>query len=373
MQFTLSKTDLSDLMAQIQSVVPSKPTLPILSNFMLKASSEGLELTATDLTVGIRCFVKAPVTAGGSTTIPSRRFFQLVREMTSPSIEVHVGESDICEIKSASSHFKLNGMSGNDYPQLPNLNEAMRLELPKEELKAMLSKTAFAVSKDESRYLMTGILLKVESGSMTFVGTDARRLAKVERKVDIDPAFSGEYIIPLKAVDEISRLLDRSSSESVLLYLAGDRIGIETNNVLLVTKLLVGTFPDFKSVIPASHAFEVDLHREELVSMLRQIMVFADDAASSCLLRFTDSELVLTSAHHQIGEGTTSMPVNYHGELFEIAFNPLHLLDVLKHTSGEMLRLRLIDAFSPAVAVPAEKKEDDLDTLFVIMPMRKAT
>jgi len=371
MQFTLTKDDLSNLMAQIQSVVPSKPALPILSNFMLKAKEGGLELTATDLTVGIRCFVKAPVSAEGATTIPSRRFFQLVREMTAPSIDVHVGESDICEIKSASSHFKLNGMSGTDYPALPDLTDATRIELPSDELKAMLAKTAFAVSKDESRYLMTGILLKVEGGRMTFVGTDARRLAKVEKMIEIDPAFTGEYIIPLKAVDEIVRLLDRSSSESVWLYLATDKIGIETNNVLLVTKLLVGTFPDFKSVIPQNHTFKVDLHRDELVSMLRQIMVFADDAMSSCTLRFSDSELTLASAHHQIGEGTASMPVNYHGELFEIAFNPLHLLDILKQTGSETLELRLIDPFSPAVALPANQKE--LQTLFVIMPMRKPT
>lgn len=369
MQFTLTKDDLSNLMTQIQSIVPSKPALPILSNFMLKASSEGLELTATDLTVGIRCFVKAPVSSHGATTIPSRRFFQLVREMPSSSIDVHVGKSDICEIRSASSHFKLNGMSNADYPALPDLSDAMRIELPSEELKAMFTKTAFAASKDESRYLMTGILLKVEEGRMTLVGTDARRLAKVEKTIEVDPAFTGEYIIPLKAVDEITRLLDRSGSESTWLHLAHDKIGIETNNILLVTKLLVGTFPDFKSVIPQNHTFKVDLHREELISMLRQIMVFADDAMSSCTLRFSDSELTLVSAHHQIGEGTTSMPVNYHGELFEIAFNPLHLLDILKHTTSETIELRLIDSFSPAVALPTDQKEFSM--LFIIMPMRK--
>jgi len=365
MKFSMTKSDLSELMGQIQSVVPSKPALPILSNVLIEASDEGLILTATDLTVGVRCFIKAPIQEGGSTTIPSRRFFQLIREITSSNIELSVGESNVCEVKAASSRFKINGMNKSDFPLLPNLDEAEKVMLPIEAFKKMLSKTSFAASKDENRYLMTGVLLKIENNLMTLVGTDARRLSKTEIDVEMREGFSGEYIIPIKAVDEISKLLDRSVEETAALYLMSDRIAVETNHVLIVSKLLVGNFPDFKSVIPKTSSFEVSVHREELITMLRQVSIFTEDAAAVCNFVFENAELTLSSSNHQIGEGSASMPVSYEKSRFEIAFNPQHVLDVLRHTDDETLNFKLIDSFSPAII------EDSKKALFVVMPMRK--
>lgn len=365
MKFSLARSDLSELMGQIQSVVPSKPPLPILSNVLVEATPEGLILTATDLTVGVRCFIKTPIAEPGATTIPSRRFFQLIRELTAANIEVNVKESDVCEIRASSSRFKLNGMNKSDFPLLPNLESALKVSISTEKFREMLHKTSFAVSKDESRYLMTGILLKIERGMMTLVGTDARRLSKSECPVNLSEDFSGEYIIPIKAVDEITKLLDKSVEETAVIYLSQDRIGLETNQVLIISKLLVGTFPDFKSVIPSQHQFEVSMHREELISMLRQISIFTEDAAAISTFTFDQSALTLSSSHHQIGEGSASMPIAYDSERFEIAFNPQHMLDVLRHTDDENLTFKFIDAFSPCVI------EDSKSALFVIMPMRR--
>ena len=182
MKFSMAKSELVDHISQIQSVVPSKPALPILSNFMMEANEKGLVLTATDLTVGIRCYINAQINENGSTTLPSRRFFQLIKELTSPQLEINVNENDICSVQALSSLFKLNGMPKGDFPQLPTLDDAQKISISTEELKEMFYKTAFAVSKDENRYLMTGILIKIENGVMMMVGTDARRLSKVEKK-----------------------------------------------------------------------------------------------------------------------------------------------------------------------------------------------
>jgi DNA polymerase-3 subunit beta len=366
MKFSMAKSELVELISQIQSVVPSKPALPILSNFMMEANEKGLVLTATDLTVGIRCFVSAQINTQGSTTLPSRRFFQLIKELTSPQLEINVNEQDICQVQAFSSLFKLNGMPKSEFPLLPTLDEAQKISISKEELKEMFYKTSFAVSKDENRYLMTGILIKIENGTMMMVGTDARRLSKVERSIQIDPSFSQEYIVPLKGVDEIQKILDRSTDQNVVLYLANDRIAIETSNIMLVTKLLVGDFPDFKSVVPQAVHYSVNVHREELITMLRQVAIFTDEMTGACQFHLEKGELTLFSQHHEIGEARISMPVDYSEDPFEIAFNPYHILDVLRHTTDETLSFAFIDAFNPALI------EDSKKALFVIMPMRKS-
>ena len=173
--------------------------------------------------------------------------------------------------------------------------------------------------------------------------------------------------MPLKGVDEIQKILDRTSDENIVLYLANDRIAIETTNIMLVTKLLVGDFPDFKSVIPQKTEHQVQIHRDELTTMLRQIAsIFTDEMTGACQFHLENSELTLFSQHHEIGEGRISMPVDYSGDAFEIAFNPYHILDVLKHTKDETLQFSFIDAFNPAII------EDSKKALFVIMPMRKS-
>ena len=366
MKFLMAKSELVDLISQIQSVVPSRPALPILSNFLIEATEKGLVLTATDLTVGIRCYLNATVNENGSTTLPSRRFFQLIKELTSPQVEISVNENNICQVQALSSLFKLNGMPTNEYPLLPDLDNAQKISIPKAELKEMLYKTAFAASKDENRYLMTGILIKIEKGVMMMVGTDARRLSKVEKTIQIDQDFTQEYIVPLKGVDEIQKILDRTVDETIVLYLTRDRIAIETSNVMLVTKLLVGDFPDFKSVIPQETHYTIGIHREELITILRQISLFTDENTGACQFHFENSELVISSQHHEIGEARVSMPVEFDQKPFEIAFNPHHILDVLRHTNDEVLSFSFIDAFNPTLIEDAKK------ALFVVMPMRKS-
>lgn len=364
MKFIISKNELGDLIGQIQNVVAPKATIPILSNFLIEASNDELVFTATDLTVGMRCFTPAKILEEGATTIPAKRFFQLIKELTASNVEINCNGQDVTEIIADTSCFKLNGKSKSEFPSLPDLTGAVQFRMNHEALREMLFRVSFSVSRDESRYILTGVYLQIAEGKATFVGTDGKRLAKVHTNVDIDPSFSGQYILPLKAVEEINKILKDEGGE-VVVYLLNDKLAVEDENSILITKLLSGDYPNVNRVIPPSSSVNVSLHREELITLLRQVSLFAIDNSSSVRFSFCPGELKLMANSLEIGEGKVSMPVNYEGEQLDIAFNPNFFLDILRHSREETVTLGITDSYNPGVIT-----EDSSTALFVIMPMR---
>lgn len=362
MKFVASKETLSKLITSIQNVVSHKPTIPILSNFLIQAKGKELTVTATDLTVGIRCTGEAEIIEEGAITLPAKRFFQLTKELTAPSLEIRSKDGETSELIAGTSHFKFNGMHRKDFPELPDLNSATSVVLSQKDLKEMFFRTSFAASREDSRYVLTGILLKIENKKALFVGADGKRLAEASSTLEIDDSFQGEYIIPLKAVDEIAKSL--SEKGDVTLFLMPDKIAAEIDQLLIVTKLLSGTYPDFKRIIPDKLEIKASLHREELTSLLRQVSLFTDEENQSAKFLFADGSLSLKANNSSIGEGLVSMPVNYHREPFAIAFNPHILLDILRHCRSEVVQLGLNDPYNPGVIT------DESSARFVIMPMR---
>lgn len=363
MKFLIAKEDLQEVISQLQNVVAQRPALPLLANFQVEADRDELVFTATDLTVGIRCFANAKVLEPGSTTLPARRFFQLVRELTSPQLEVFTNAQEITEVQAGSSRFLINGMSSSEFPQLPDFSGATSIRLSQGQLKEMFFRTSFAVSREDTRYALTGVLLNISNETATFVGTDGKRLARTEVNVGTDGSFEGRYIIPIKAVDEISKLL-KDTNDEVTLSLLDDKIAFETDKVFLITKLLTGEYPDFQRVIPSKSEIELSLHREELVSLLRQVSLFTAEQSQSVRFTLVPGELIVTGSSSDIGEGKVSMPVNYQGLRFDIAFNPTFFLDILRHSRDETISMGLTDPYNPGVI------RDSSDSLFVLMPMR---
>ncbi|MBJ7450011.1 MAG: DNA polymerase III subunit beta [Parachlamydiales bacterium] len=361
MKFVIAKNDLMSVIGKLQNVVPTKPTLPILANVLVEAINNEIIFTVTDLTVGMRCYVPAKVIEEGSTTLPARRFFQLVKELTTANIEITTNANEITEITAGSSRFKLNGMRKNDFPGLPDLAGAHQVKVKQSTLKEMLFKTSFAVSREDTRYVLTGVLLRLEQeGRATFVGTDGKRLAKAEAPVPA--AQEGDYIIPLKAVDEVVKLL--TEDQVATLYFMKDKIAVEANQTIVITKLLSGDYPNYQRVIPSQCDINVTLHREELMTLLRQISLFTPDASHSVKFIFVPGELILTANSIDIGEGKVSMPANYGGTQMQVAFNPNFFLDILRHSSDETVNLGLTDGFNPGLVT------DSSGALCVIMPMR---
>lgn len=362
MKFVISRNELGNLIKKVQNVVPQGTPIPVLTHVLIESCNDELVFTATDLTVSTRCVVKAKVYESGSVTIPSRRFFQLIRELTEANIEVAAHSGEMATITSGSSCFRLLSMGKEDFPMLPDMQNALRFTLDSERLKDMFQRTSFAVSREESRYVLTGVLLSIANGTMTVVGTDGKRLAKIDTEISLDPSFSGDYIIPIKAVEEIIRM----SSEDVqsTIFLDQTKIAVECGNTLLVTKLLSGEFPDFSPVISTHSSVQLDLHREELISLLKQVALFTNESSHSVKFSFSPGELTLTANCTKVGEGKVSMAVNYTGETLEIAFNPFFFLDILKHSRDELVQLGISDSYNPGIIT------DSTRSLFVIMPMR---
>lgn len=372
MKFVLSTQELNYLINKIQNVVGQKATIPILSNFLIEAYNDELILTATDLTVGIRCYTDAQILEEGATTLPAKRLAQLVRELTVPNIEITTNNNEVTTIVAGSSRFKLNGMNKSEFPSLPDMSTASHFEMKQSELKDMFFRTSFAVSKEDNRYVLTGVLMQIGNGLATFVGTDGKRLARAHTSIQgtESETVASQAIIPLKAVDEILKNL--SDEGDVKIALTNDKISFEANNTRVITKLLAGEYPDVNRVIPEQLDIVVSLHREELLTLLRQISLFTADHNHSVRFTFNKGELKLTATTMDIGEGNVTMPVNYQGSQLEIAFNPGFFIDILRHCKAETVTLGLTDPYNPGIITDTDRVENlhQASPLFVIMPMR---
>lgn len=370
MKFVISAQELNELINKIQNVVSLKPTLPILSNFLLEAYNDELVLTATDMIVGIRCFAEAQILEEGATTLPVKTFASLIRELSAPTVQISTNSNHITTVVSGTSRFKINGMSKDDYPALPDLENAFSFTIKQSVLKDLLYRTSFALSKDDNRYALTGALMDIANATATFVGTNGKKLARAFAPIEIDPEVHSRSVIPAKAVDEFIKNLTEESD--VKLFIMSDKIALEANKTLILSKLLTGEYPDISRLIPEKTETILNLHRDELITMLRQISLFRPDSNHSVRFIFQNGELQISANTSEIGEGQVAMPVNFQGDKLEVAFNPGYFLDILRHCKSETVSLGIIDSYNPGIIVDDEKLDRTVEAspLFLIMPMR---
>ena len=367
MNLSIAKDQLLAGLQSVQNVVGTRTTLPILSNVLLRADGNRLELTATDLDVTITCSVEATVTKGGATTLPVKKLFGIARELATNEIELEVDDKHFCSVRSGSSFFKVRGLAAEEFPPLPQFQDDRRVTLPQEKVKGMLKKTAFAISTDESRYVLNGIFFSLKEHKLTMVATDGRRLALVDEDVDIAANSQGEFIVPAKAVNEISRLLQdkgdveiKFSDNQCAFTLRDDKGG----NVYLVTKLIEGNYPNYRQVIPGEAKERVTLAREELLHALRRAEIMTSEKQNSVKMSFTKNNLSITANSPDVGEARESLAINYKGKDTAIAFNPGYLIEPLNALAVDEVYFELIDELSPGVL------KINGPFLYVVMPMR---
>lgn len=363
MKAQIQRSVLTQLIGKIQSIVPAKPSIPILANVLIEASNDQLIISATDLIVSMRVYGEAKTIKEGAITLPARRLFQLVRELTTPEVEIETPSTEVAIIHSSTSHFRIQGMHKNEFPAFPDLSEGIQLDFKTEVLKEMLMRTAFAAARDDSRMVLNGVLMQRVNSLATFVGTDGKRLARNQVEVETEDTTSGSYIFPLKAVEEMVKMLD-SKQEGCKLTLMPEKLALEVGPVVLITKLLSGQYPDVSRVIPNKTQNSITLHRDELITLLRQVSLFISEGSNSVRFSFGEGALHLTATSGEIGEGKVSMPVNYSGPKLEIAFNPHYFLDILRHSKDETVKFAVSDSYNPGLITDSSKAE------FVIMPMR---
>jgi len=367
MNLTISKEQIMNGLQAVQNVVSNRTTLPILSNVLLRAEGDKLELTATDLDVTIACSVEAKVKKPGASTVPVKKLFGIVRELGNSEIDLEVDDKNVCSIRSGASFYKINGLSADEFPPMPKFKEDKKVELPQEKIRGMMKKTSFAISTDESRYVLNGIYISLKDHKMTMVATDGRRLAMVDEEVDVSEKSQGEFIAPAKAVNELNRLLQdkgnvevRYTDNQASFTLKDEKNG----SVLIVTKLIEGNYPNYRQVIPTEVKERISLGREEFLHALKRAEIMTSDKSNSVKLTFGKNNLAITANSPEVGEARESIAINYKGKEMAIAFNPKYMIDPLNALANDEVFIELIDELSPGVL------KINGPFLYVVMPMR---
>jgi DNA polymerase-3 subunit beta len=362
MKFTVSKEALLDGLQKVQHVVSSRTTLPILSNVLLVAENGRLQLTTTDLDVGITGSVDAQIAKEGATTLPAKRLVNIIRELPASEVEISVDAKNHASIACGPSFFKIIGLGEDDFPPLPNFEGAKVYQVPQQMLRDGLKKTAYAISNDETRYVLNGIYTSFREGKLTLVATDGRRLAMVENDLDYPANQDLDVIVPTKAIQELQRLL--GSTGEVEVQLSESQISFRIGEHLLVSKLIEGNYPNYRQVIPSDASERVELPREAMLETVRRVSLLSSDKSNSIKLVFSANRIEVTANSPDVGEALETLEVVYDGKDMQIAFNPEFMKAPLQNLEEETVYLDLIDEMSPGVV------RIDGSFLYVIMPMR---
>ena len=370
MKVSIAKEELIRGLQSVQNVVNPRTTLPVLSNVLLVAEEGKLVLTATDLDVTVSCTVQADIEEPGKVTLPAKKVFGIVRELSTPEIELVVDEKNVCSLHAGASFFKIVGLSANEFPPIATFEEKNKISISQECLRGMLKKTSYAVSSEESRYVLNGIYLNIKEFKLTMVATDGRRLALVEEDLEETPEVQANFIVPTKAINELNRLLGEEGTVDVqfqdnqaLFYLHGE----SQFSIMLITKLIEGSYPNYSQVIPQKCKERVPLVREELLQALRRAEIMTSDKAHSVKFAFTQNNLQITANTPDVGEARENIAINYSGEDITVSFNPLYMMDPLKVLDDDEVFLEMSDELSPGVI------KVQTPFIYVIMPMRTNT
>jgi DNA polymerase-3 subunit beta len=367
MKLTIAKEQLLTGLQAVQNVVGTRTTLPILSNVLLSASEGRLELTATDLDVTISSSAAATVTVPGRATLPVKKLFGIARELPAPEIEIEIDEKAVCSLRAGASFYKINGLPADEFPPLPAFKQARAVTVPQDKLRLMLKKTSFAVSTDETRYVLNGIFFSLKEHKVTLVATDGRRLAMTDEEADVPAESQADFIVPTKAINELNRLL--AGTGTVEMKFSDNQVAFTTkadngSGVLIISKLVDGNYPNYRQVIPGECQERVALPREEFLGALRRAELMTSDKSNSVKLTLSRNQLAITANTPEVGEAREGLAINYKGKDFAIAFNPGYLMDPLKALDAEEVFFELIDELSPGVL------KTNSPFLYVIMPMR---
>lgn len=362
MKFRISKEAFLDGLQKVQYVVSSRTTLPILSNVLLVAKDGRLQFTTTDLDVGITGSVEAQIEKEGATTLPAKRLVSIVRELPSSEVEVSVDAKNHASIRSGPSFFKIIGLGESEFPPLPDFAGAKEFKIPQAVLRDGLKKTAYAISTDETRYVLNGIFTSFRDGKLTLVATDGRRLAMVDADLEFPASHETDVIIPNKAVQELQRLLGEAGE--VLVKLSDSQISFAVGDSLLCSKLIEGNYPNYRQVIPGDSNERVIISREALLETVRRVSLLSSEKSNSVKLVFSENRIEVTANSPDVGEAQESMDVIYQGPPMQIAFNPEFLQAPLRNLDSDDVYLDLIDEMSPGVL------RIEGTFLYVLMPMR---
>lgn len=368
MEFTVNKSDLVRELSLSQGVVEKKTTIPSLSNVLIEAKGDRIELTATDLELGIRSSTAAKVGKEGSVCVPAKKLLDYVRLLDEGEVAIKTLENHWIQITHKRSRTKLVGMSRESFPVLPQF-PPKHVEVPAAAFSGMIGKTIFAISSEESRYTLNGALLVVKPDGLAMVATDGHRLALVEKAAVNGLPAEVRALIPRKAMGEIQKLLGEmdqagsvqfAKSESHLFFRFGER--------LLVSQQLSGQFPNYEAVIPKDNTRSVTLERGEITAAVQRVSQFADERTRAIRMSLKPGQVRLSASSSELGESEETIEAPYAGDSIEVGFNAQYLLDFLRAPGSSQITFDLKDEQSAGLVHPDLTEEESYR--YVVMPMR---
>ena len=336
MKIEIAKDVLLSGIQKVQNVISARATLPILSNILVEAEQGKLKLTATDLDIGINCAIPVDIQEPGAITIPAKRFSDIIKELPDNSVSISTKKNNQITIETKSCQFKIMGLPYEDFPKLPEFKEGGVIKIEQSTLKEMLGLTSFAVSLDETRYILNGILFKINQNNLTLVATDGKRLAVIDRTLTQNTEKTLSIIVPLKTIQELNRNLQEEGEASILL--GNNQVLFDLGSAVIISRLIEGEFPDYQPVVPPASENKISVYREQFLLAVRRAALLATPDYQAVKLEVFKNKLVVSKSTPDIGESREEVAIEYQGKEIVIGFNPTYLIDVLKNLKEEKIR-----------------------------------
>jgi DNA polymerase III subunit beta len=357
-----SRDELTRALGIVSRGVSTRTTVQILAGILLQASEGKLELAATDMELSLRTSLEARVEAEGSVVVPGRLLLELARLLPDEEVSIeHKLEEAAVEVRSGSASYRLHTYNPEDFPRLPDAAAADRHEVDREMLLETVARVSRSASRDESRPVLTGVLMRFEPGKLVMAATDSYRLSVKETATE-GSVPELEAIVPARALGELARIAQ--AGEGIELGVHENQVVFSTGDALLTTRRIDGQFPNYRQLVPETFDHELTLPREELLDVVRRVAVMAQ-RNSPLRLRFAEGELTVSAQTQDVGEARESLPVPFAGEPLEIGFNAEFLRDGVDTIEGEEVRLGLISPLRPGLLRGAEE-----DYRYLLMPIR---
>ncbi len=370
MKLTIKKEEILKGLQRIQGIVEKKNTMPILSNMLLTAEANSVEIIATDLEIGLRGRYAAEVEKPGAVTMSAKKMYEIVRELPAEDVQIKVEDNNWVKIISGQSQFKLVGLPKDEYPALPDVAEEGMIVIDGDTLRDMIKKTLYSVGENDARYVLNGLFVQMSQSkgglNIRMVGTDGHRLSMIDRVVDAKHKEES-LIIPKKAMMELRRLLEEDAPKAEL------RLGFSKNHALfkrdglvLVSKLIDGNYPNYQQVVPAKSTKKVIVSKDVFTHAVKRVSILSKEKTNAVKLQLEKDRIILSTNNPEIGEASEELAVDYKGEDVAIGFNSRYLMDVLSAMDRQMIALELNDSLSPCLIT----EEGDEHYKCVVMPMR---
>lgn len=370
MKLTLERAALLKSLGHVQSVVERRNTIPILANVLIRAQQGTVSFAATDMEIEINENVDGQVGKPGALTAPAHTLYEIVRKLPEGAqVELTAANSNQLTLSSGRSHFKLGCLPIDDFPKMPEGDLKQKFTLSAADLRTLIDRTRFAMSTEETRYYLNGIYLHTAKNKnvdvLRAVATDGHRLARVEMPAPRGAKEMPGIIVPRKTVNEVRKLIDEATGD-IEIALSEAKVRFTFDGVVITSKLIDGTFPDYERVIPTGNDKMMQADTRSFAAATDRVATISSEKSRAVKLSLTPGHMVLSAHSPEAGSATEELEVKYDGALLDVGFNARYLLDILQQIESEGVSFALADATAPAIIQDVA----DASALFVLMPMR---